>query len=139
MVPTANRQRATTAESACTKAPARPIQSSRQPCDDRRHLKNGPPQSQRLNALLQCNSATRNQPRSFDLDACALNHLAPTLFLAEEVAIQFLRWTRHHDQPLVDRELLEGFGLHRDCGGLVQAIDDIARRLRGREQAIPTL
>ena len=39
--------------------------------------------------------------------------------------------------PSFDTELLESFGLHRLCNRLVETVDDIGRRFRRREEAVP--
>src|ERR1700716_1500496 len=72
-----------------------------------------------------------------DLDAGFLDHLAPALLLATEIAVEFVRGARHHHQPLVDAELIEDLGFDRRGRRLVEAVDDVARRPGGGEQAIP--
>src|ERR1700756_1089868 len=56
--------------------------------------------------LGSCRAATVRK-RLFDVDSCILDQLAPALFLATHISIEFLRRARDHDEPLIHGQLLE--------------------------------
>src|SRR5579871_2747305 len=68
------------------------------------------------------------RPRSFDLDAHLLDQLAPAIFLALEIAVEFLGRLRDHDEAFVDAEPLEGLGLNGGAGRFVEGGDHLGRR-----------
>jgi len=48
----------------------------------------------------------------FDLDPGLLDHLAPPLFLAAHITIEFFRRPRHHDEAFIDAKPPESVGLY---------------------------
>src|SRR5712671_3388230 len=71
------------------------------------------------------------------LDSGVLDHLAPALFLAEKVAVEFFRRASGHHEAFVDTEPPERIRLHGLRHGFVETLDKLRRRFGRREQAIP--